>query len=99
MSRGITKTIKKIGIAILVSYLLLVAIALVVRPGYELVSTAALPEDFPIVVFWQDGDTDHCQVFRWNDYENLSQMKLTVSLQGRQEMLLVCERHNLKSVA
>jgi hypothetical protein len=92
MGPRIIKTIKKIGISILVSYLLMVAIALVVRPGFELISTAALPPDFPVVVFWQEADTDHCQVFRWHEYENLSQMNLSISLQVRQEMLSVCQR-------
>ena len=92
MRPGIIRTISKIGIAILVSYLLVVVIALVVRPGYESVSTAALPPAFPIAAFWQDGDTDHCQVFRWEEYQKLSQTNLSVSLQVRQEMLSVCQR-------
>lgn len=92
MSRSVTKTIMKIGIVILVCYLLLVAIVLVVRPGYEVVSVSALPRDFPFVAFWQEGDTEHCQIFRWFEYDDLSRMKLKVSLEVQANMLSVCQR-------
>lgn len=92
MSRKVIKTIKKTGIAILVCYLLLVAIALVVRPGYKVVSTSALPRDFPFVAYWQKGNAEHCQIFRWFEYDALSKMKLTVSLELQSNMLPVCQK-------
>jgi hypothetical protein len=92
MRPGIKDTIKKAGIGLLISYLTVVAIAMVVRPGYESVKPAALPPDFPFAAFWQDGDTRHCQVFRWKDYENLVRMELEVSLQAEPALLSVCEQ-------
>jgi len=87
------KLLTRIGVSILGCYLLVVIIALVIRPGFKDISPDKLAADFPVVILWAEAESQHCQIIYFREYENPDWKALNGSLQLDAASAQLCQQN------